>query len=224
MIPNRSAVCLCRIAWVVTVVISCNVWLSLPSLAQTTDKADRSEPRIAAAMAHYRRFQSSNSLDELRATAQGLYLAADLSTIKPSDVVARRRSIVSGFAQVLHQIELQKDPSFDATDPNSQPAGCVIPPEEPSGRGLQPCADPNAITDPATRAKYVAAINANNLKLQRFSRNLSLYNLENEAMADIEMTLLVFHAKAPSDGPAIDNILRKAGLSDTRRLKINAMI
>jgi hypothetical protein len=36
--------------------------------------------------------------------------------------------------------------------------------------------DPNATPDPATRAKYVAAINANNVKLERFNKNISSFS------------------------------------------------
>jgi hypothetical protein len=221
--PHRSAVYLSRVVSALVAIMVCYVSVGDPGLAQT-NRPDQSEARIAAAMAHFERFRSSNSLADLRSASEGLSSAADPRTIKPSEIVARRRSIVSGFAQVLRQIELQTDPSFDATKPDSRPPGCLIPPEEPSGRTLPACADPNAISDPATRAKYVAAIKANNVKVERFNKSISLYNLDNETMLNMETVLHVFHARTPSDGPAIDNILRQTGLSEARRLKIDAMI
>jgi hypothetical protein len=184
--------------------------LALSGSAETTNRPDESEARIASAMAHFQRFQSSHSIDDLKATSRGLFSAADPRTIKPADIIARRRSIVAGFAKVLHQIDLLTDPTFDPNDPKNAAETCVTPPREPSGRQLFSCADPKDIPDPATRAEYIAAINANSLKIQRGNKYLSARYLDDEVMQELQIVLRGFHSKTPPDGVALDNILRQA--------------
>jgi len=201
-------------------------WAALPllALAQSASTSDQTEAHIANAMLGLQRFQSSHSLDDLRATSRGLLSSFIVPRIKPGDLIARRRSLITGFGEVLHQVDLLSDPTFDPNSPENTPQICLTPPQEPSGRQLASCADPNDISDPATRAQYIAAIDKNNLKIQRRNQYTSLRALDDEVMSEVQITLRLFHAKTTGDTPALDNILRHAGISDVRRAKIDAMI
>jgi DnaJ-domain-containing protein 1 len=98
-----------------------------------------------------------------------------------------------------------------------------VPPREASGRQLPSCADPQDLTDPAARAAYVAALQANELKTERASRYQELRNIDDDAMLSLRLNLADFHAVTRSDSANLDGILRDAGLSDARRAKIDAM-
>jgi len=224
MILNCNVAEFLRLATVLIVSVIFNISLGAPTLAQSAANTDQTESRVTAAMGHLQHFQVSHSLDDLKAASNGLYSAANVRTIKSADIVARRRSVVAGFAQVLHQIDLQSDPSFDVTDLGARPSACVPPPAEPSGRQLPPCSDPNFISDPATRSKYIDSINANKLKVQQYNRNVSLHYFDDEVMQDIKSVLQSFRSRAPKDDAALDSILRQADISSARRAKIDAML
>ncbi len=197
------------------------LWISLTpaGLAQGSGLPDKTEARIAAAMTGLQRFQSSRSIEDLRATSHALFSAVNLHDIRAEDLVTRRRSITIAFAQVLHQMESLSDPAFD---PNDLPWLCVTPPREPNGRQLPACADPKVIADPAIRAEYAAAIDANSAKIARGNAQAKLYLLEDETTGLLAIVLSRFRPRAPSDAAALDGILRRAHISDARRAKIDA--
>jgi len=188
--------------------------------AKTSNNGDDTENRIAAAMAGFHRFQSSRSIEDLRATSHALFSAVDQRAVRRGDVRGHRRSVVGAYAQVLQQIDAISDPAFD---PAQLPSTCVTPPREPSGRQLPACADPKEIPDSATRAQYVAAINANSAKIQLRNAEARVYLLGDETTNLLELVLSKFRTRAPSDSAALDDILRRAGLSDARRSKIHSM-
>lgn len=196
--------------------------LTFPASAQTGNGngGDQTEMRIAAALAGIQRFQSSHSVEDLRSTAHALYSAIDQRALRTGDVVGHRRSVVAGYAQVLAQIDALVDPTVDLT---TLPSRCVTPPREPSGRQLPACADPKDITDAATRAQYVAALDANATKLQRRNAQARVQLAIDETTGLLEIVLHRFHNRAPSDAPALDEILRRYGLTDAQRSKIHAM-
>ena len=45
----------------------------------------------------------------------------------------------------------------------------------------------------------------------------------NDTLSLLEITLHRFHARAPDDTPALDEILERSGISESRRAKIHAM-
>jgi hypothetical protein len=194
--------------------------LTLAAYAQTPNPGDQTESRIAAAMTGLRRFQASHSIEDLRATSHALYSAIDQRALRTGDVVGHRRSVVAAYAQVLLQIDALSDPTFN---PGELPTSCVTPPREPSGRQLPSCADPKDISDSATRAEYVAAINANAAKIERRNAQARVYLLGDETNNLLEIVLARFRTRAPSDMTALDDILRRAGLSEGRRAKIHSM-
>lgn len=186
-------------------------------------KKDQTKARVASALQGLQRFYGSHSLEDLHATVDVLTSAVDMTTIKRKNLIARRRTVVQAWAQVLREVELSYDPSFDPSNPNDRPATCLVPPREASGRQLPSCADPQDLTDPAARAAYVAALQANELKTERASRYQELRNIDDDAMLSLRLNLADFHAVTRSDSANLDGILRDAGLSDARRAKIDAM-
>ncbi|HEY0381949.1 MAG TPA: hypothetical protein VGC72_07095 [Candidatus Elarobacter sp.] len=197
-----------------------SISLLLAAAAPTTNSGDQTESRIVAAMAGFHRFPSSRSIEDLRATSRALFSAIDQRAIRRGDVLRHRRTVVAAYAQVLQRIDALSDPAFD---PSELPSACVAPPREPDGRQLPACADPKDIQDVATRAQYVAAINANSAKIQRRNTQARIYLLGDETANLLELVLSRFRSRAPSDSVALDEILRRAGLSEARRSKIHSM-
>lgn len=194
--------------------------LTCTVFAQAANGGDQTDARIAAALAGFHRFRTSRSVTDLRASSRALFSAIDQRALRTGDVGEHRRSVVAAYAQVLRQIDGLADPAFD---PNELPSPCVIPPREPSGRRLPACADPNDIVDSATRARYVAAIDANSAKIERRNTQAAVSLAADETTSLLEIVLQRFRNRAPADTAALDDILRSAGLSDARRAKIHAM-
>jgi hypothetical protein len=202
------------------------VWVFWASLtfagsARGAVTTDQTEARITTALTGLQRFRSSHSIDDLKATSYALFSAVDLREIQAKDLVTRRRSVVTAYAQVLRQIESLSDPAFN---PNELPTLCVSPPREPDGRQLPACADPKEISDPATRAAYVTALDANSANIRRRNAQARLYVLADETTSVLELVLRRFHSRAQPDATALDDILRRAGVSDIRRAKIDAAV
>jgi hypothetical protein len=192
--------------------------LAMPALAGVK-ATDDTESRISAAMAGSRHYAQSHSIDDLRASSSALQNAVDLRRIAPADVVARRRSLVAAYAELLHQIE-SFDPTYNPDDPENLSYMCLIPPPEPNGRQLGSCADPNDIADPATRAKYITALNANATKANRAHNYVQMQILKGSTLNALGFNLQYFHARAGGDSMALDAIIRRAGVTDTLRASI----
>jgi hypothetical protein len=194
--------------------------LSVAVPAQTSSNVDQTEGRIATAMAGFHRFRSSHSIEDLRATSHALFSAIDQRAVRTGDVVGHRRSVVTAYAQVLQQIDTLFDPTIDW---NQIPTACVTPPREPDGRQLPACSDPKDISDSATRAQYIAAVAAKSAEIQHRNAQAIVYLLADETTSRLEIILGKFHTRTPSDTAALDDILRRAGLSEARRTKIHSM-
>ena len=186
-------------------------------------KKDQTKARVASALQGLQRFYGSHSLEDLHATVDVLTSAVDMTTIKRKNLIARRRTVVQAWAQVLREVELSYDPSFDPSNPNDRPSTCLVPPREASGRQLPSCADPAEIVDPAARAAYVAALQANERKIARANHYQELRNIDDDAMLSLRLNLGSFHTITRADTAKLDGILRAAGLSDARRATIDAM-
>jgi hypothetical protein len=77
--------------------------------------------------------------------------------------------------------------------------------------------------DPAARAAYVAALQANERKIARANHYQELRNIDDDAMLSLRLNLGSFHTITRADTAKLDGILRAAGLSDARRATIDAM-
>jgi hypothetical protein len=204
-----------------SIVIGIGLSTSVPvgATAQTAN-ADQTEAKIQDAMAGYNRFQSSHAVQDLRQAAFALSYAIDQRATRTGDVIGHRRSVVAAFAKVLREFDALVDPTFDPSNP---PSLCVTPPREPDGRQAPACAAPGAVLDPAARAQYQAAIDANLVKIQHYNDQAKIANASNDTLSLLEIVLHRFHARAPSDSAALDQILMRSGLSEARRTKIHQM-
>jgi hypothetical protein len=183
---------------------------------------DETDVRVASSLQGLQRFYVSHSLKDLQATIDTLGSAVNIARTQRKQYVARRRSVVQAWAQVLRTIELSADPTFDPKN-HSHVEFCVTPPREANGQQLPPCANPNSIEDPQVRATYIAAINENVLKNERLTYQLRLRYLEDDAMLSLRLNLKDFRRVAPPDTTALDGILEQSGLSEIRRAKIRIM-
>ena len=218
MAPKRAAF---RCGFAVASLVLYVLAFSMPAVAAT--KGDM-RTRIGYAMQGLQRFQTSHSLDDLHDTVSKLISFLDTPDFAPKNYVRRRRELVFAWAQVLHVIEQSYDPTIDLNNDADLPDICVIPPREPSGRQAPSCAGPSAVQDPASRAAYEAAIDANNKKIVRVNYQARLRNIDEEAMLSLKMDLELFRqAGAPPDNAELDAILRQEGISASRRAKIDAM-
>jgi hypothetical protein len=191
--------------------------------AQVSVAADTIDTRIAATHKALQRFATSHLRSDLKSAFYALISAGMIRVVASDDLVTNRRKLVAAYATVLYEIDGQYDPTFDPDDPKNQVHFCVSPPQEPSGR-RSPCgADPNDIPDPSTRAAYLAAIQAENAKIQRHNNYVDVNNLDQSVMGHLQYLLQAYRTEAPPDSNTLNQIVRGAGLSDARRAKINAM-
>ncbi|HEY0396318.1 MAG TPA: hypothetical protein VGD01_17675 [Candidatus Elarobacter sp.] len=158
-------------------------------------------------------FAHSRSFADLRLAVDEMEAAVNLHALKPETFVAQRRTLVRGWAQVLKAIEQSYDPAYDPNDRNNWPI-----------RGLP---DPQTIPDPTERARVAAALAANSEKIRRASyyHDLSVIDLRAQTLLKTSLDLFrkVEPDGTPADFAALDGILQQAGLSSTRRTKIDAM-
>ena len=185
-----------------------------------TSSDDQTSTRIATALGWFDRFQTSRSPEDLRKTAFELVKVADQRALRTGDVIGHRRSIVAAYAKVLQAADSLGDPSFD---PDQRPSSCVTPPREPNGRQAPACAAPSDVLDPTARAQYEAAIDANSAKIRYFNAQMQIVSVTNETMSLLGIVLHRFHTRAADDAAALDDILRKSGISASRREQIHAM-
>jgi hypothetical protein len=204
----------------ITVASSISVFAATPTKFTT-----QLDMRTVSAMQALQRYSSSHSFSDLRSAISTMQTAADIGSLTPTNFIAERRTLVHGWALILKAIEQSYDPTFHPNNPSDVPNSCVVPPREPSGRQAPACADPEEVQDPKARADYISAIKANDLKRQRTNRYRQLFNIDEEAMSSLEMTLTLLRKIAPEgatpDFPALDGILRQAGLSQSRREQID---
>jgi hypothetical protein len=194
--------------------------LAFNAAAHAATTADTTQANIASRMQGLNRFYTSHSLDDLHSTVYTLVSSLNFGTIKPQDYVARRREIVQAWATVLAAIQAAYPKNFDPNNMNDLPTDCVMPPG-----GNYPCGvRPSDISDAAVRAHYVSAIATNQAKLQRVQLYHQVQVLDMVAMAGLEVNLREFRERrAPPDTAALDDILRDAGLTHARIVRVRSM-
>lgn len=189
-----------------------------PAAAQAPPVTDPVHLGVASALSKLQRYSTTNSLDDLRSAIYQMQSSLDIGTLTPSNFVADRRGLVSGWASILHAIEQAYDPKYN---PNEHP-GCPVPPN-----GQLPCSDPSAIQDADARAKYAQKLADFQASLARSYHEAEIEKVDRLAMTSLGAQLNQMRSLAPdSVGPdyaALDQILRQADLSSTRRASIDAM-
>jgi hypothetical protein len=201
------------------IVASCLV-CSCPTLAAPV--GDTTAVGVSHAMQQLRAFESAHSFTELNDAITSLYTSLNLAQggIVPANYVARRRTYVQAWAQILKTIEQSYDPTFDPKNPVDLPSICLMSPQATSPT----CFDYKSIKDPVARTKMIAAIQANNVKREKAAYWTHLVLADQDAMASLDMQLKEFRtAGAPPDIRALDAIILQAGISDARRAKLDAM-
>ena len=188
-----------------------------------TPGTNQTQSRVASAMQGLQRYKSLHSFSDLRSTLYKLQSAIDVTTLTPDNFIESRRSLVNGWAQLLREIELAYDPTFD---PN-QHFSCPEPGRQPDGTEARPCADPSVIQNPQARTAYALRLNAFHLRLKQAAHYQDVHNLDEGAMVTLSTGLDVLRKVAPNgagpDFAALDAILQQAGLSKPRRSNIDAM-
>jgi hypothetical protein len=199
-----------------------------PSFANAAATAAQTDAQIVVALQALQRYDSSGSLSDLASAVSTMDGTVNLDALTPQNFVARRRALVQAWAQILRSIEQSYDPTYNPNDPSNIPQLCVVPPPDTNGNRLPGCADPNKIQDPAVRAKYLAAIEANKQVTVRWNHYWGLVKLDLRAMRALQMSLQLLQLVAPegvgSDFSALDAIVQQAGISQARRAKIDGFI
>lgn len=193
--------------------------------APTTISAVRA--RMSTAMEGLLRFKQSGDFEDILRASHDLRGAmgfSELTTFSANDLLSLRRVYVTDYTQLLAAIDRLEDPAFVATDDRYRPRICFMPPREPNGHQAPPCADPNEITDPATRAAYVAALQANAERNRQIGEQRRLRGYEEEVTSEFQVLLKSFHWHVPDDTAALDAIVRGAGIRETKKAAILAMM
>jgi hypothetical protein len=168
------------------------------------------QARVTTAMQALQTYPSTHAIVSLKVAIES-----------PADYVALRRTVVQGWAEILKAIEQSYDPAFDPSNPKDLPNTCVL----PDLGSVTSNVSPDQIPDPKARAAHEDALQANAVKRQRARQWHDVHMLDQEAMALLRGHLQTFAAAgAPSDYSALDAILHQAGISSSRRAKIDKML
>jgi hypothetical protein len=181
---------------------------------------------MSTAMAGLSRFRATGAVDEIARSSHDLRNSlnhSDLTALSPSDLMALRRQYVADYTKLLGTIDGLKDPAFIESTSRYRPQICVMPPVEPDGHQAPPCADPSAISDLATRAAYVAALQANADRTKQINLQRRLRYIDDQTSVELRLVLQQFRGRTPDDTAALDAIVRQAPLSQARKSAIHSM-
>ena len=152
-----------------------------------------------------------------------MYGAVSVDDLSVNNFIERRRAVVQGWAQILSAVEQSYDPTYDPANAANLVNTCVVPPFDATCND-----DPKMVRDPKQRAIYTAALKANDRNMKRAIQYHDLYSADEAAMTSLEMTLYLLGEVAPAGTPAdftaLDDILQTDDISESRRLKIDAML
>ncbi|MBV8371438.1 MAG: hypothetical protein JO036_21205 [Candidatus Eremiobacteraeota bacterium] len=213
--------------------LGCIMAASTPATAdgvRATDAAARTtsavRARMSAAMTGLARYKMSGSLDDIARASHELRNSlgySEVITLSTPELVTLRRDFVADYTALLSVLDGLEDPAFVESDDRYQPRICFMPPREPNGHQAMPCADPSEISDPATRAAYVTALQANATRNRQIGIQRRLRLVDEGVTTELQLVLQKFHGRAPDDSRALDAIVQKAGIREIRRVAIRAM-
>jgi hypothetical protein len=210
---------------VILALVFCFLFMSLHANVNGAPASNQNAIRVADALRQLERFKTSHSFKDLEAAILTLQLAFEVRTFTPRNFVGQRRMLVWSWAQIFSAIQDSYDPKFNPNDPRQLPVLCLPPPPEPNGHQFASCVDPNEIQDPNVRSDYISELQVNAAKARRAAYYSDLSNLDDEAMASLEVKLKVLRKMAPEGIPAdsatLDRILQRAGLSEARRKELD---
>jgi hypothetical protein len=128
----------------------------------------------------------------------------------------RRDRVTDAWFALLRALDMAKDPAFD---PDDLPKLHLIPPPD-HGVVYPAGVDPRAISDPAARAAYEAALRDNARKSARFVAQYPLHELDARATSAFARYRERSYAATPVDAADFARLLGKSGLSTARRSSI----
>ncbi|HTU69312.1 MAG TPA: hypothetical protein VMF11_03240 [Candidatus Baltobacteraceae bacterium] len=204
-----------------TICLALFLILALPLATNAAMTDDQVQQRVSSSMQDLQRFKAEHSFSDLENAINTLYSFGDIRSIAPANYVARRRSLVEAWAQILKTIEESYDPTYNPHDLNDLYNDCLTAPQATTPT----CFDYQDIKDPKARADFITAIKANAVKAQKGLYYTRLRSLDDDAMTSLKVDLQIFSAAgAPPDGAALDAIIQQAGLSKSRQTAVDAMV
>ncbi len=177
-----------------------------------TPTSDLVATRTASAMYALQTYQTSRSLDDLRSAIEKMRTASNFRFLTVQNFIVQRRTVVSGWLQILKAIDSAYDPSFDPADRKNFL--------------IWDC-HPWNMQDPKEESLANLELEENQQKTKRWSYYHEVYDLDRHATTLLSMILEEFRSLAPegtpSDFAALHGIVQRAGLSAARRTAIDAM-
>ncbi len=191
----------------------------------TIQLATTIQGRVEDALGKLEIYRRSRSLSDLQTAAYAMQQSLDVDLFRANAFTLQRRAFVSGWAQVLRSIEDAYDPKFYP----DEPLPCPLPrPGERLGYILPAVCDPKLIREPqndSVRNKELQDLERYRVSYEHYRE---VKRLDDESMTILEMSLNllceVAPAQAPSDYLALDRIFLDSAISDSRRIKIEAML
>jgi hypothetical protein len=186
----------------------------------TIQLATTIEGRVENALGKLEVYRRSRSLDDLQTAIYAMQSSLDIDLLTADTFTLQRRTFVSGWAQVLRAIESAYDPKFD---PDKR-LPCPLP---RFYNGFLPLGcDPKLIHEPkndSVRNKEMEDLDRYRVGYEYYSK---VKRLDDMAMSTLDSSLRLLRRIAPNgtseDSSALDTTLRSAGLTDTRRQKIDS--
>lgn len=165
------------------------------------------------AQAHIKEFESGLDPQRLR----DAYMSIE-NVILPQepDLKTReqlRKSALSVWLHLLQILDRFVDPNFD---PDDVPEDLVQPPKTTGGVVYPPGADPALIADPAARAEYEKAIEANRKKIESYNLQLQLSRLTPRVSERADAFLRRSYTPSPHDRKELKSAIDET-ITDPKR-------
>jgi len=188
------------------------IWATAASLIGTSlcYAGDRGAAKFTASAQDLQRYRISHSLDDLRQSIYDLQGSLFIFDLAPETFVEQRRARIRQWAEILRVIEQSYDPTYD-----------------PAVRYWQPSWPLHRPASAAENLQYQKELADFKLRTERTNDYIQLQNVDALAMTSLlmESFALAHYTKMEtvSDFEALDGILVRAGISDERRLEIDAI-
>jgi hypothetical protein len=196
---------------IVTTLLVATLWAPVEAAVGCADPSpgpDQTEARVSAAMAGLNHYRETGSLSDLQQVVEHLGSAVVAPNIRIKDATQRRRTVVRAWGRLFSIIDSLIDPTFDVNDPRIPQPPVVPPPPR----------------DPQTEAAYAAALKDIAAQKRRLIFQRQARDVEHIAMILLRSNLADFYGATPPDREQLDRILRETNVTESRRLKIEALI
>ncbi|HET9394296.1 MAG TPA: hypothetical protein VFO29_12340 [Candidatus Rubrimentiphilum sp.] len=183
------------------------------------------EGRVEDALDKLQAYRRSRALDDLRTAIYAMQGTLDVHLFRVGAFTLKRRTFVSGWAQVLRAIEDAYDPKFDPDKrlpcPQLRLDNRAMSVLIPGYCDLTRTQEQNA----AVRAKELQDLERYRVSYEDYRKVKQLDDLSTSIFeTSLDLLGKVAPCGAPSDYAALDRIFVESGISDSRRIKIEAML